>query len=325
MTTLGERNRARLAEMARLRGMATDLMVTRFVMERFLARLTASERGHRFALKGAMLMTVWTGDLLRATTDVDLHGMDETDAAGMLEVVRRACATDTGEEDGIGLDHGTAAWKGLVGARPGGGRVTVPVSVGTARLKLEADVSFGHPVTPGFEQRWYPSLLPELRPVSIACYPRETAIAEKLATAVEFGRDNNRVRDYWDIHALASGFGFAGHSLVAALEATFATREAGRFIRRDDDYWRGALRPDFATTARERAWRTWLANHVPSSTVPFAEVLGSVTGFAMPLLLALREGGRLPGNWRAGMGWSRQSRARDLRQAVTPGHAPARK
>ena len=313
MTNMGERNRARLSVMARQRGLATNLLLIRFVMERFLARLSKSSHGSSFALKGALLMTIWNGDFLRTTSDVDLHGMNESNSGRMLDIIRDICLTISDENDGLEFAPGAAVWKPLVGGRLGGDRVTVPVSIGNAHCQLKVDVGFGHPVTPGFEMRWYPSLFPEHLPFCIACYPRETVIAEKLAVAVEFGKDNTRLRDYWDIHSISSTYSFGGHGLVDAVRATFDMRDAGKFITRDDEYWRGALRPEFASPALSKAWCSWLQNHCPSSKASFDQTLTSVTGFAIPLLQALRYDGRLPGYWSPGIGWSRKSRASDLR------------
>ena len=322
MTSVGERNQAKLAAMARQRGVATDLLTIRFVMERFLARLAISAHGDRFALKGALLLTVWHGDLLRATTDVDLHGLHEDDCGRMLGIVLDVCATIAEADDGILFDGARAVWTRLAGGRIGGDRVTVPLQIGRAEARLKVDVGFGHPVTPGYERRWYPSLLPGFRPSSLVCYPRETAIAEKLATAVEFGGDNTRLRDYWDLHALSRHHSYAGHLLVEAVRATFASREAGEFVARDDDYWTGSLRPEFGTAARCKLWRSWIRSHAPSSDLEFPEALSSVIEFSMPLLHAVRNGGRLPGYWNPTTGWSRRSRTSDLRSGPgAPGPA----
>jgi hypothetical protein len=49
--------RARLLTLARQRGQAFDLLLTRYVMERLLHRLSLSSHHERFVPKGAMLAT----------------------------------------------------------------------------------------------------------------------------------------------------------------------------------------------------------------------------------------------------------------------------
>jgi hypothetical protein len=65
--------RARLLSLARERGEDFQLALTRYANERLLYRLTQSSHAPRFVLKGAALFTMWTGELHRATRDLDLQ------------------------------------------------------------------------------------------------------------------------------------------------------------------------------------------------------------------------------------------------------------
>jgi len=310
MIPAGERIQHQLASIAKRKGVATDLILTRHVMDGFLARLNASEYAGRYALKGGLLFAVWSGELLRTTGDVDLHGMENSSVDRALEVVRAVCGLSTAFDDGVAYDVRNARFSRLVGGRLPGDRVVVPASVGRANVLLKVDVGYGHPVVPGFERRWHVGVLPGAPSIELACYPPETMISEKLATAVEFGRDNTRLRDYWDVHALSTTRGFSGHELDRAIRATFASREAGGFIVQDGDYWRGALRPEFATAASRKQWLTWSRGHVSSCNLTFDEVLASVASFALPLLNAVRQEERPPGWWEPGRGWSAPSKTK---------------
>jgi len=53
---------------------------------------------------------------------------------------------------------------------------------------------------------------------------RETVIAEKFNAMVELGMRNSRLKDYYDLWALASGFDFDGEDLSEAIRVTFARR-----------------------------------------------------------------------------------------------------
>ena len=87
MTEPGEVVRTRLREYARLTGVNTELILTRWAIERFLARLSLSPYRDRFVLKGALLFAVWDGDLFRATMDLDLCGLRLDDRPRMLEII----------------------------------------------------------------------------------------------------------------------------------------------------------------------------------------------------------------------------------------------
>lgn len=54
---MGASVRARLLNLARQKGQGYQLLLTRYVIERLLYRLSISAHRERFVLKGAMLMT----------------------------------------------------------------------------------------------------------------------------------------------------------------------------------------------------------------------------------------------------------------------------
>ncbi len=84
----GQATYNKLRQLARKRRVSTELLLTRWAMERFLHRLSQSPYQERFILKGALLLTVWEGDLPRVTRDVDLHGLERDDIR-QIRVVRR--------------------------------------------------------------------------------------------------------------------------------------------------------------------------------------------------------------------------------------------
>ena len=99
---IGVSIRARLLNMAREKGQAFDLLLTRYATERLLYRLSTTPHRDRFVLKGAMLMTTWFDDPHRPTRDVDLLGYGDPAPEPMLAVFREICAVE--ENDGILFD-----------------------------------------------------------------------------------------------------------------------------------------------------------------------------------------------------------------------------
>ena len=69
----------------------------------------------------------------------------------------------------------------------------------------------------------YPTLLEPPGPRLLA-YPHETAISEKLEAMVKLGIANSRMKDFHDLHSLATTFAFDGKTLTAAVRATFKRR-----------------------------------------------------------------------------------------------------
>lgn len=66
--------RQRLLNLASERKEDFGLVLTRYGLERFLYRLSASPHRDLFVLKGALLLQAWTGETYRPTRDLDLLG-----------------------------------------------------------------------------------------------------------------------------------------------------------------------------------------------------------------------------------------------------------
>jgi predicted nucleotidyltransferase component of viral defense system len=95
--------------------------------------------------------------------------------------------------------------------------------LGAARIRVQVDVGVGDTVVPDPEWIDYPGLLDAPSP-RLRAYSRETAIAEKVHAMVVLGSKNSRLRDFYDLHELASHATFDGDRLASALAATFTRR-----------------------------------------------------------------------------------------------------
>ena len=63
----------KLRDRARLQQENADVVQTRYALERLLYRLSQSQHRDQFILKGAMVFSVWSDELHRATRDLDLQ------------------------------------------------------------------------------------------------------------------------------------------------------------------------------------------------------------------------------------------------------------
>lgn len=94
----------------------------------------------------------------------------------------------------------------------------------SARLPLQIDIGFGDAITPGPQAVTYPTLLDFPAP-QMNAYPRETVVAEKFQAMVQLCIANSRMKDFYDVWALARQFEFDGTALCAAIQATFQRRQ----------------------------------------------------------------------------------------------------
>ncbi|MFJ7134226.1 nucleotidyl transferase AbiEii/AbiGii toxin family protein [Streptomyces fungicidicus] len=157
-------------------------------------------------------------------------------------------------------------------------RLSMAASIARALLKLQLDVSFGDPVTPGPRLIDYPQQLEE-GSFQIFGYPLTTVIAEKLSTAVSLGDLNTRDRDHGDLYRLMTLNDLDGQELTAALTAT-ATH-------------RGITLKALSTTItdlgerRQTSYTAWRRRQGPAATSypeRFTDVVRQVTVFADPVL-----------------------------------------
>jgi hypothetical protein len=182
-----------LRNLARRTSRPTDELMLDYVLERFLYRLSIHPLGgQHFILKGGLLLAQFGAR--RMTRDIDILGRAFPDDAD--EITRRiSTIAATPVDDGVTFDPESLT---TVPIRQDddyhGLRLAMAATLSRAHLKLQLDISFGDPVTPGptkIEYRQY--LSPQ--PFTLYGYPIATVIAEKLSTAVALGDLNTRDRD----------------------------------------------------------------------------------------------------------------------------------
>ena len=94
--------RAKLLNLSQERRQPYDLLLTRYVLERLLYRLSMTIYRERFVLKGAMLMSTWFDAPFRPTRDLDLLGFGDDAPASLLTAFRDICRVEV--DDGVQYD-----------------------------------------------------------------------------------------------------------------------------------------------------------------------------------------------------------------------------
>ncbi len=214
---------ARLLNRAKERGEDFSLVLSRYAVERFLYRLSVSPDRDRYWLKGALLFDLWFDVPHRPTRDADFLGFGPADAEALATTVRDICAIAGG--DGMVFDPASIRIEAIrEQAGYGGLHVRLTGLLGKSRCSVQLDVGYGDAVTPGPEEIVYPTLLDDQPAPRLRAYPRATVVAEKLEAMVSLGIANTRMKDYFDVHALAREGALDAKSLADAIAATFACR-----------------------------------------------------------------------------------------------------
>lgn len=291
--------RQRLLNRARERREDFNYLLTRYANERLLFRLAESAYRDQFVLKGATLFELWHDAVPRATRDVDLLGSGEPAVERMQATFRELCALDV-EPDGLQfLDGSVRAERIRDGQAYGGVRVRLAADLDGARIATQVDIGFGDAVTPGVIEAEFPTLLLDFPAPRLRTYPRETVVAEKFEAMVRLGTANTRMKDFYDLWAMATTLRFSGEPLTAALAATFQRR--GTALPLEPPV---ALRPDFSVDPdKQTQWSAFSQRVASSSIVPLQGVIEVLGRFLLPPVSAAASGEPFNQEWPAGGDW----------------------
>jgi hypothetical protein len=296
--------RQRLRNLASERGADFRLILEKYGAERFLFRLGESAERGRFVLKGAMLFQLWAEQEFRATRDVDLLAHGQADHASIRHSIESICAVEC-PEDGVRFDPSTITVTDIRRDQEHGGvRVRLKAWLGTARIDLQVDVGSGDVVTPRPSTQEYPTLLGHPAP-HVSTYSRETFIAEKFEAMIRLGPKNTRMKDFWDVAAMASYFDFEGETLRAAVVATLRRRRTA--IPTSTPV---ALTADFYDdSGRGQQWNRFRAQAQPAGPAPddLREAGALVRKFLGPVFRAAIDDEPLPERWIPTRGWRAQA------------------
>lgn len=214
---------ARLLNLSKARGEDFNLILTRYAIERFLYRLSLLPAREIYWLKGALLFDLWFDVPHRPTRDADFLGFGPADSAALANSVSEICGITV--DDGMEFDSASITIQEIrEDASYGGLRVRLVSSLGNARCTVQLDVGYGDAVTPGPEDAVYPTLLEDQPPPCLRVYPRAAVAAEKLEAIVNLGMANSRMKDYFDLRALALEGVLDTRLLGDAIAATFQRR-----------------------------------------------------------------------------------------------------
>lgn len=247
---------ARLLNRAKARGEDFNLVLTRYAIERLLYRLSLVPARDVYWLKGALLFDLWFDVPHRPTRDADFLGFGPADTEVLAATMREICSIVV--DDGMEFDPASITIEEIrEEARYGGLRVRLLGRLGNARSAVQLDVGYGDAVTPGPEEAIYPTLLDDQPAPRLRVYPRATVAAEKLEAIVSLGMANSRMKDYFDLRALAREGVLDARLLGDAIAATFQRR--GTAIPVDVPL---GLSNEFAHDAAKRAqWKAFLGKN----------------------------------------------------------------
>lgn len=202
-------------------GIEAHVLIRKYMMERFLERVSSSKYNGSFILKGGMLVAAFVGVEARATMDIDttIKGIPVT-MVDMERIITEISNIDL--EDNVKFRIKKVS-EIMDEAEYSGIRFSMDALLDGAVIPLKIDISTGDVITPR-EMAYSYKLMFEDRTIPIMTYPIETVLAEKLETVILISITNTRMRDFYDIHILLKSQNIDSDILALALERTAKKR-----------------------------------------------------------------------------------------------------
>lgn len=202
-------------------GIEAHVLIRKYMMERFLERVSSSKYNGSFILKGGMLVAAFVGVEARATMDIDttIKGIPVT-IVDMERTITEISNIDLGDNVKFRIKK---VLEIMDEAEYSGIRFSMDAVLDGAVIPLKIDISTGDEITPR-EIAYSYKLMFEDRIIPIMTYPIETVLAEKLETVISRSITNTRMRDFYDIHILLKSQNINADILALALERTAKKR-----------------------------------------------------------------------------------------------------
>ncbi|OAF80620.1 abortive phage infection protein [Streptococcus pyogenes] len=202
-------------------GIEAHVLIRKYMMERFLERVSSSKYNGSFILKGGMLVAAFVGVEARATMDIDttIKGIPVT-MVDMEHTITEISNIDLDDNVKFRIKKVSEI---MDEAEYLGIRFSMDAVLDGAVIPLKIDISTGDVITPR-EIAYSYKLMFEDRTIPIMTYPIETVLAEKLETVISRSITNTRMRDFYDIHILLKSQNINADILALALERTAKKR-----------------------------------------------------------------------------------------------------
>lgn len=203
--------------------------ILRYLMERFLYRLSKSKYIDNFVVRGSLLMYIMEPFKSRHTKDIDYMGLHiSNDFQNIENIIKDICKIQCPEDcvvfdiDSITLEKINLKHKYT------GVRVNLKVYFGKIREVLKFDIGFDDIITPEKKLYNYPVILKEMPPFKLYAYTIETSIAEKLSAMIALGDENTRMKDFYDVWFIFNNIEIDFDILDKAITNTFRRKKVER-------------------------------------------------------------------------------------------------
>jgi len=268
--------RQRLLNLARQNQDDFGIVLLAYALERLIYRLSISEHGENFILKGGMLVTLWTEDQNRFTRDVDFLSFGSDNENTLIGIFNEILSIEA--DDGLVFDTASLSATPIRGDQIYAGvRLKTSAYLAKAKIPITIDIGFGDVVNdPGFTIE-YPSML-DLPLAKIRAYSPAAVIAEKFQAVVALGLINGRMKDFYDLWAIPRSQSITEAELVEAITSTFQRRQTDIPSQRPE-----GLSKEFTNNPQKSTQWLAYAGSIDLDATPLEEIAGQIWDHLEPI------------------------------------------
>ena len=216
--------KSRIKNYAKINNIAAQVVLQNYMFERVLERLSLSEYGEKFVVKGGMLIAAIVGLDTRSTMDLDttLRNLPLTEEQISI-AIGSICKMDLNDEVFFELKSVAPIRKDDI---YGGYCVRLDAIYDTIITPLSIDVSTGDIITPSAVKYEFGGIFDVNVKITLWGYNIETVMAEKVETILSRGVFTTRPRDFYDVYILGTTQKYDKEIFKEALKATAIHRNS---------------------------------------------------------------------------------------------------
>jgi len=271
--------RAVLLNLSQKEGLVFQQVITRYLHERLLYRLSLSEYRLKFILKGGNLLYAIEGLHIRPTTDIDILAKHITNDKETLKNIFKDICSVRCNDDCVIFDATNITVTDIAEEKKYSGiRLLIKAQLDTIKQFLQVDIGFGDIITPAPVMISYPTLLNELKSPDIMAYSIETVIAEKFHAMILNSVFNSRMKDFYDVYILLKNNRINNENLQEAILQTFKCRETD-FIE-NHELFTSSFHED---KNRQTMWKAFLRKMKISENLEFPFIVKNILEQLQPI------------------------------------------
>ena len=263
----GKSIRNRLLILSREASYDYNLLLTRYVQERMLYRLSQSRYKNQFLLKGGALLYAYNQLKSRPTVDIDFLARNLNNDKEHIKSVFKEILTIQADDALIFDDQKITVEDIMEGKDYHGVRLNANAILDQMPLLLSIDIGFGDVTVPAPQELAYPVILDEMPSFDIKAYSLETVVAEKFHTMIDLSIYNSRMKDFFDLYTILLTKDLDSAVLTEAIKATFENRHTG-YVENHALF----TEEFFLDTTKTNQWNSFLQKIKYKGTLTFSDV-----------------------------------------------------